>query len=90
MSKPVHLLCYDIADPKRLQRVFRAASKVGQPLQYSVYIIHGGEEVLQPLLTRLSEIIDHDEDDIRIYRIGDQSTILSLGQTIMPSEIYLI
>lgn len=90
MTKPVHLLCYDIADPKRLQRVFRVASKVGQPLQYSVYCISGGEEVLKPLLDKLSAIIDHDEDDIRVYRICDKSAITSLGRSIIPDEIYLM
>ena len=39
MSSSPLLLCYDIRDPKRLQKVHREVKKVGMPLQYSVFYI---------------------------------------------------
>ena len=34
-----YLVTYDIADPKRLSRLFRFMKKQGVPLQYSVFLV---------------------------------------------------
>lgn len=65
-----YLVCYDISDDKRLRRVFKKMRSYGDHLQYSVF-----ECQLTPMdLTRcrneLSEIIDHDDDQVLFVNLG--------------------
>ena len=57
------LLCYDIRDPKRLQRVHNCVKKVGLALQYSVFYLEMSNADVTQLLNRLSNIIDDSRDD---------------------------
>jgi CRISPR-associated protein Cas2 len=66
-KKHPHLICYDIADKKRLQRVHRLVSEKAIPLQYSVYLAHLKKSQCQRLIDKLETIINPEQDDIRIY-----------------------
>jgi CRISPR-associated protein Cas2 len=33
----IYLVCYDVADPKRLRKVYRTMRGFGDPLQYSIF-----------------------------------------------------
>lgn len=65
------LLCYDIADPKRLQRVHKHVSKQGLMAQYSVYYLRASAAQVEALLHRLTQLIDPREDDIRVYPLPE-------------------
>jgi CRISPR-associated protein Cas2 len=73
------LLAHDIADPKRLQKVWRLMRKEGMPLQYSVYLLHGNRQRVQALLDQLSTLIDHRADDLRVYPLGENTRLWGLG-----------
>lgn len=57
------LLCYDIADPKRLQRVHRIISKNSTTFQYSVYFTHGTRREILQIIEQTEPLIDPGKDD---------------------------
>lgn len=87
------LLAHDIADPKRLNKVWRLMRKEGQALQYSLYLLRGNRERIERLLDQLSPIIDKRTDDVRIYPLGENTRLWGLGNqfsdggNIMTDEI---
>jgi len=73
------LLAHDIADPRRLQKVWRLMRKEGLPLQYSVYLLHGNRQRVQRLLDQLATLIDKKADDLRVYPLGENTRLYGLG-----------
>lgn len=90
MKNGTYLLCYDVRSPRRLQKVHRQCCKFGMPFQYSVFYIEASPGDLLTILERLGDIIDHDQDDVRVYRIGSQKSITWLGQGTLPGEVLLL
>lgn len=73
------LLAHDIRNLKRLSRVYRLLNKEGLRLQFSVYVIACTREKLENILEKLRELINSDEDDIRIYALTSQTKMWGLG-----------
>jgi len=84
------LICYDIANPKRLGRVHKYLSTRAFPVQYSVFSARVARDCVDVMLKDLSMVINHREDDIRVYTLSDQSKHTSLGRQILPSGVALI
>lgn len=81
MAKKVwHLLCYDITQPKRLQKVHRFMKKQGLVAQESVFFVYAKENHMQALLAELARMIDTKQDDIRTYPIAHPSQVWMAGQ----------
>lgn len=81
------VICYDIAHPKRLSRVFRFLRKCALPLQYSVFLFDGDERQFARLLERLLPLIDPDEDDLRAYPLPKRGFKARLGRATLPEGI---
>lgn len=62
-----YLVAYDIADPKRLGRVYRYLSKYAVPIQYSVLAASWDEIERNRHWQRLATLINAQEDDVRCY-----------------------
>lgn len=73
------LLAHDIADPKRLQKVWRFLRQEGVRLQHSVYLIRADRAQLEEVLIRLRTLIDAKADDVRVYAITENTQIWGLG-----------
>ena len=69
LAKHSYIICYDIRCPKRLQKIHKAVVHYGVPLQYSIYYGLLTFEECDEMVEILSNIINKDEDDIRIYPI---------------------
>lgn len=66
----VYLLMYDIADPKRLRKVYRSCLGVGDPVQFSVFRCELSKTELLLLRERLWTIIHHTDDRVMVVELG--------------------
>lgn len=85
-----YLVCYDIANPKRLVRVHRYLKKQGMPLQYSVFLVQETRETLERLLNGIDDIIDTKEDDVRAYPVNKTPEYTALGRQQLPEGLMLL
>jgi CRISPR-associated protein Cas2 len=88
-SATAWLVCYDIAEPRRLTRVWRVVREFGVPLQYSVFWARldgiGLGEALGAIATR----IDPRADDIRLYPLPENVRITGLGRDVVSIGVDL-
>ena len=64
------LVCYDVADPRRLARTYRKMNGFGEPTQYSVFICDLSPKKRALLETALTEILNLKEDRVLIVDMG--------------------
>lgn len=83
------LICYDIANPRRLVRLHRFLKGVAQPVQYSVFHYEGSPARLGRLMQDIEQRIDTKEDDVRAYPVPNPVTLFTLGRGAMPSGVLL-
>lgn len=70
------LICYDIADKKRLVKVAKSLEKEAIRIQNSVfYYMDGSKDDIKKIVSTLEEIIDSQADDIRIYKVDKDSSL---------------
>lgn len=77
--KSAYLVCYDIADELRLNRIFRFMKGRGFHLQYSVFYCYLSETELKELKAEIQKMIHPKYDDVRIYQITKDSLVAILG-----------
>ncbi len=65
-----YLVTYDIADAKRLRRVFKTMKGFGAHLQFSVFQCELPDIDLVRMKAALTEIIDQREDQVLIIDLG--------------------
>jgi CRISPR-associated protein Cas2 len=83
------LVTYDIADPRRLARVFKRLKKEGVPVQYSVFAVDASAQKMGILMAALTALIDSKADDVRAYRLPDNGWRATLGETILPEYLWI-
>lgn len=66
----VHLIAYDISDPKRYRQVYKAMCGHGDPLQYSVFRCELSPIELQQLKEKLWPVLNLAEDRVMIVDLG--------------------
>lgn len=81
------LVTYDIADPRRLTRLFKFLKKQGVPVQYSVFLLQASAVKMASLIQQITTMIDADADDVRAYRLPENGWQVSLGASILPDNI---
>ena len=65
-----YLVCYDVADPKRLTRVRTTLRGFGAPLQFSVFLCYLTDQRRVQLHGALLAIINTREDRVLIANLG--------------------
>ena len=81
------LVTYDIADPKRLGRLFRYLKKQGVTVQYSVFLVDASAAKMASIVIAMAQMIDAQEDDVRAYRLPAKRWQVTLGASILPEGI---
>jgi len=66
----VYLVAYDISNDKRLRRVYKAMRGYGDHLQFSVFRCELADRERAEMAAELSQLIDHDEDQVLVIDIG--------------------
>jgi len=64
------LITYEIADEKRLRRIFRLLRGYGEHVQYSVFLCRLTEKDTIVLSEKIKDIIHHTEDQVILIRLG--------------------
>ncbi len=82
------LVCYDIADPKRLRKVATACEDFGLRKQYSVFLCRVSATEIVRLRTRLYDLIDLDADQVLFIPLCARcvAQIEALGRPTEPPE----
>lgn len=68
--RTTYLVCYDIANDKRLRKVFKTCRNYGDHLQYSVFECDLSDSELVRLEHELGQIIHHDQDQVLFVELG--------------------
>lgn len=68
--RTTYLVCYDIADDKRLRRVFKLCRNYGDHLQFSVFECDLDPAEKVRLETALGDLIDHAQDQVLFISLG--------------------
>lgn len=83
------LICYDIADPRRLQRVHRTACRHATPLQYSVFHAVATRNEILTALRDIESHIDSLQDDVRAYPLLTATRPVIVGRSRLASGVML-
>lgn len=91
----LHLIAYDIANPKRLRRVAKICEDYGIRVERSVFECDLSDTDMAAFWTRLCQTVDTREDCVVSYRIGaiDRRHIRRLGgvgETLSADDIVII
>lgn len=65
-----YLVCYDVSEPKRLQRVHAKMLGYGEPAQYSVFLCELSRKEMALMRADLDEQIDSSADRIMVVDMG--------------------
>lgn len=84
------LIAYDIADPRRLGRVYRYLCKHAVPVQYSVFTTRCASMKLGLIRVGLAEIVNADEDDVRMYPVPEPAHLTVYGRKALPDGLRVI
>ena len=84
------LIAYDIAGPRRLQRVHRFLCKHAVPVQYSVFATRGSRMKVGAIRSGLERIVDAAEDDVRIYPVPEPAMLTVFGKKALPEGLRVI
>ena len=82
------IVAYDITDPKRLKKVAKILEKVGVRIEYSLFFVKTTKEEMTETAINISNIIDHETDDIRIYTVEEYG--IAIGKADPLDEIFII
>ena len=90
-----YIVCYDIADPKRLRQVFKTMRAWGDHLQFSVFECQLTRMDAVRLRAELAEIVHHDEDQVLFIDLGPgegrgDRVITALGKPYVSVDAPLI
>ena len=77
-SRRRYLVCYDIADPKRLRRVARLLEGVGVRLQYSVFECPLDELNFERIKADLRKEINSEQDQVLFVSLGPEANDATL------------
>ena len=72
--KHIYIICYDVAEPKRLRKVYKTLQGAGESLQYSVFRCELSAVERQQLIEKLWGILNLGEDRLLVANLGLSDT----------------
>ena len=83
------LVCYDIADRRRLQRVHRVMCRHAVPVQHSVFHAVATRPELLAVFDEIGKCIDPRHDDVRAYPLSTLEAPTTFGAGALAPGIML-
>lgn len=83
------LVIYDIVDDHCRGQVFRYLKRQGIPVQYSVFAIAASNAQMGSMIAHLGTLIDGRADDVRAYCLPDNGWRATLGNEMLPTDIWI-
>ena len=68
--RSVYLVCYDVADEKRLRKVYKKMRGFGDPMQYSVFRCELSPTERQVMKEALWSILNWEHDRVMLVDLG--------------------
>jgi len=88
------VISYDITDDKRRNKVAKCLENYGIRVQYSVFEVICEEEIINKIISELNEIINPNEDSVRIYLLCSNCVskiaIIGCGEVTKDLEVYIV
>lgn len=78
------LIGYDIANKKRLMRVYKETCHFACPIEESVFVFSGSYQHLIEKIKKLLDISDLKKDDIRCYELPSRGIKSRYGKSPLP------
>ncbi len=77
----LYVVCYDIADDRRRERLAGALLDYGSRIQESVFAAHLDQELYERMMRRIGKIIDGASDRVHVIRLcqGCEDRVIALG-----------
>jgi len=89
MAKKDFIICYDISNKRRLEKISKIINAEALRIQRSVYFYEKvTKKELNILLDKVLKILDKKSDDLRIYTIKDKG--IHLGEAIDLNNPYIL
>ena len=70
---------------KRVAKLGRFLSKVGVRVEYSIFYLKAAKDEMTEIAMKISDIIDNEMDDVRIYEIEDYGIALGNADLRKPA-----
>jgi CRISPR-associated protein Cas2 len=85
----LYIVTYDICDDKRWRLVFKIMRNYGDHLQYSVFRCELSARERAEMMSKLTAVIHHSEDQILIFPLGPaggfrEESVFSVGLPYKP------
>ena len=82
-----YVICYDIADARRLRKAAKILQGQALRLQKSVYLLVASPTVMQRCWQHVVDCIDPKQDDLRCYTIPAHSPLQSWGANVLHDGV---
>lgn len=90
----IYFISYDIANPKRLNKISKTLENFGIRIQYSFFECEMKKEQLDELKCRLFEILNKKEDSLLIYPICEdcsrKTSAIGNGSIFIPQSFQIL
>jgi len=90
----IYVVCYDISDDGRRQRVYNLLKDYGAHVQYSVFECDLTHEQLNEMVEKLLHEVDEGEDFLRIYPLcgwcAQSVLIYGRGKLECDEDFYIV
>jgi CRISPR-associated protein Cas2 len=90
----LYVVTYDIVDDRRRNRMAKALKDFGDRVQYSVFECLMGAKELGTLRERIADIINFDEDSVRLYILCGECEgkieIIGTGARTEDPDVYVV
>jgi CRISPR-associated protein Cas2 len=89
------IVAYDIADPKRLNKIAKVMKDYGMRVQKSIFEVSARGGVFNELRRRVEKIIDPEEDGVKYFQVCEKcaGTVEIIGQGVFidpDQEFYIL